>query len=116
MATKDYYERRHYPFRSLKHKIAYIKRSGVSFGNMFTEEGNKALKNAIQKVVDKVDRDMGLDGIEQTIDLKGYITEESKWFLSNDYLPFFLKNKNALNYEYQYLPESQILEISKKDE
>lgn len=52
MANKVYHERKHYPFRTLKHKIAYIKRSGVSFGDMFTEDGNKALKNAIQKVVD----------------------------------------------------------------
>lgn len=50
--SKDYYDSRNYPFRTLKHKIAYIKRSGVTIGNMFSEEGNKALKNAIQKVVD----------------------------------------------------------------
>jgi len=74
-----------------------------------------ARKVAVERVVNKVETELKEGGKEINIDLEGYITEESNWFLSNRYLPFFLKDKNALNYEYNYLPEELKLEVTKNE-
>ena len=74
-----------------------------------------ARKVAIESVVNKVETELKEGGKEINIDLEGYITEESNWFLSNRYLPFFLKDKNALNYEYNYLPAEFKLKVTKNE-
>jgi hypothetical protein len=53
MSKKSKFYDGHYsPFKDLKQKMTYIKRSGVSCSTMFTKKGNDEMAGVIQKVVD----------------------------------------------------------------
>lgn len=75
-----------------------------------------ARKVAIQRVVTTVEGELSrTNGVEVTIDLEGLITEESNWFLSNSYLPYFIDEENAQGYEFKYLREGNIIKIIRNE-
>jgi hypothetical protein len=70
-----------------------------------------AVKKFVREVETKLSENPGKDEVE--IPLDRLADDEYYWFIGNDYLKYFLKDKAARTFEYIYSSNNKILTVKR---